>query len=157
MNVDPTPAPEPKSEAEYLERESRMARAALSRLGGEIVESIQRTPDAAAWTERYPWASLGAAAAGGLAAGVAAGKAFRGARAPAPEPAQPAADAPPLDASTAQAATQPSGRLVAGLGTLASAALSAAAVAATQAISEIVKESIHEAMHPDQAQAAEQL
>jgi hypothetical protein len=150
------PADEPKTEAEFLERESRMAREALLALRDKFTESLSRTPDVAAWTERYPWGSLGAAAASGLAAGVAVGKATHKSPPPAVKPDQQGVEAHQLESSTAQAAARPSSRLISGLGALASAAMSAATVAATQAISEIVKDSIHEAMNPDKDQATEE-
>jgi hypothetical protein len=142
-------AEEPKTEAELLERESKLARAALTGLREEIIDSLQRTPDVAAWTKRYPWATLGTAAASGLATGVAVGRAVR--KSPEPSEPRPTTESQPAGTGSAapQATPPPAGRLVSGLGTLASAAMSAAAVAATQAVSEIVKSSIHEAMRAD--------
>jgi hypothetical protein len=143
-------ADEPKTEAELLERESKLARAALAGLREEITDSLRRTPDVAAWAKRYPWATLGTAAASGVAAGVAVGRAVRKSPEPSPAPPPPPPTAASPEPAVAQAEPRPAGRLVSGLGTLASAAMSAAAVAATQAVTEIVKSSIHEAMHPDE-------
>lgn len=144
---------EPKNEADYLERESRVAREALVAMRGEITKSLGRTADVSAWTRRYPWASLATAAAGGLAAGVAVKSAATGKSATADagnEQYKMNGAAHRNDSATAQASAHPAGRMVSGLGVLLSAAMSAAAVAATQAITEIVKSSVHEAMHPDE-------
>ncbi|MCC7086159.1 MAG: hypothetical protein IT427_14245 [Pirellulales bacterium] len=143
---------EPKTEAEFLSRESQLARAALLGLRGEIAASLSRTSDVAAWTERYPWGSLGTAAAGGLAAGGVVGKAIRHTPKSTGEPERRHSETHPD--SAAHATAQPAGRLVSGLGTLASAALSAAAAAATEAMGEIIKSSIHEAMRPNETPRA---
>lgn len=147
----------PTTEAELLEREARLAREALSSLKAEIADSLTRAADASAWTKRYPWASVGAAAAGGVAAGVAVGSVTSRSKPSAASVEAPPFNGQPVHVEVQSASTAPkqAGRLASGIGALASAALSAATVAATQAITDIVKTSIHEAMNPPQPQPEE--
>src|SRR5215475_3096247 len=67
---------EPANEEEFLDQEARLAREALQRTREDAMESLGRTADVSAWTERYPWQSLGTAAVAGLGAGWALGSAF---------------------------------------------------------------------------------
>ncbi|HTQ39390.1 MAG TPA: hypothetical protein VMJ32_10195 [Pirellulales bacterium] len=134
-----------RTEAEFLEREARLAREALQRLRGEMFDSLKRTADAAAWTREYPWQSLGTAAIAGLGTGWALGSTFRRNR---------SADSSESAGQTeavAESAEAPSAasRLVGGLGTLTGALASAAFTAAAEAIKDIVTESVHNAIHPE--------
>jgi hypothetical protein len=145
----------PRNEAEFLDRESRLAREALLRLRGEMLDSLGRTADVAAWTARYPWPSLATAAAAGIGAGWALGSTFG--RKSSSDKTAPASD----QQTTESAATDESGaphapqtppaasRLVSGLGTLTGALASAAFTAATEALTDVVKETMHDALHPD--------
>jgi hypothetical protein len=133
---------EPKTEDEFLDRESRLAREALVRLRHEALESLARTADIDAWAERYPWQSLGVAAAGGLGAGWAIGRTFR--RKSAPSATSGENDAA-IDRSTAPPAAH---RLVSGLGTLTGVVASTAFTAAAEALTAIVKDTVHNALNP---------
>jgi hypothetical protein len=136
---------EPRNADEFLQRESRLARESLRQLRGEVVDSLKRTADAAAWTREYPWQSLGTAAAAGLGTGWALGKTFwRNRSADSFESTRPTEAA-------AESAESPSAasRLVGGLGTLTGALASAAFTAAAEALKDAVTESVQSALHPE--------
>jgi hypothetical protein len=143
---------EPHNEAEFLQRESRLAREALKRLRGDALESLKRTADPAAWTERYPWQSLGTAAVAGMGAGWALGSAFR--QKPAAATLESSSGGIGDDESGDRAAAEKpnsASRLMAGLGTMTGALASAAFTAAAEAVSQMVRESIHDALHPEES------
>jgi ElaB/YqjD/DUF883 family membrane-anchored ribosome-binding protein len=136
---------EPHNADEFLQRESRLARESLRQLRGEVLDSLKRTADAAAWTREYPWQSLGTAAVAGLGTGWALGKTFwRNRSADSVESVQPTETG--VESTEAPSAAS---RLVGGLGTLTGALASAAVTAAAEAIKEIVTESVHSAIHPE--------
>jgi hypothetical protein len=139
---------EPKNADEFLQRESQSARDALKQLRGEMLDSLKRTADAAAWTKRYPWQSLGTAAIAGLGTGWALGKTFR--RNPSTERAA-SENQPEQAAAAAESAESPSAasRLVGGLGTLTGALASAAFTAAAESLKDLVTNSVHSALNPD--------
>ena len=149
---EPPPDP-PRHEAELLDREAQLARDALQRLRGEILESLGRSADISAWAARYPWPTLGAAAVAGVGAGWALGNATR--REPPSSEATPTADesagAPQAAApeTAAAGAAPPAARLVGGLGTLAGAFASAVVGAATEAVAQVIKESLHDTLRPE--------
>ncbi len=139
---------EPKTEAEFLERESRLAKESLAQIRGEILESLSRTADVSAWTQKYPWPALGTAAVAGVTTGWGMGRILWRSRKPPKE----AAEAEPTSASSQTVsptrATSATASLVGGLGTLASAMASAVAVAAAEAVKDVVKEKVHETLNP---------
>ena len=139
---------EPKTEAEFLERESRLAKESLAQIRGEILESLSRTADVGAWTERYPWPALGTAAVAGVTTGWGMGRMLWRSR----KPTQTAAAAEPTStgsqAAQSSRATTATASLVGGLGTLVSAVASAVAVAAAEAVKDVVKEKVHETLNP---------
>ena len=57
---------EPASEAEFLAAEVRAARSALHRIVDDVPDATVRAADVRAWGERFPLATLAAAAAGGF-------------------------------------------------------------------------------------------
>ncbi len=137
---------EPRNEAEFLDRESRLAREALRQLRNEMLDSLTRTADVDAWTRRYPWQSLGTAAIAGLGTGWALGKTFRGK----PTSYEAVAAAESGNATVADATESPSAttRLLGGLGTLTGALASAAFTAAAEALKDMVTDSVHSALNP---------
>ena len=138
---------EPKTEAEFLERESRLAKESLAQIRGEILESLSRTADVGAWTQRYPWPALGTAAVAGVTTGWGMGRMLWRSRKPtqaaATEPTSASSQAAPSSRATSATAS-----LVGGLGTLVSAVASAVAVAAAEAVKDVVKEKVHETLNP---------
>ncbi len=144
---DSPPEKPPRGEGELLDHESHLARGALGRLRGEILESLKRSADVRAWAERFPWPTLGAAAVAGIGAGWAVGSATR--RQTPEEEAAEAAEEIHSAAGLEVAAEHPAGRLVSGLGTMVGTFASAAMGAATQAVVEAIKETIHESLHPE--------
>ena len=58
------------SEAELLKGEAAQAQAALRAKLSDARTALKQSADLRAWTEKYPWWSVGAAAAAGLAAAV---------------------------------------------------------------------------------------
>jgi hypothetical protein len=56
------------SETEYLAREADQARAAITATMDQMRDSLKEAADVRAWARRYPWATLGAAAAAGFVA-----------------------------------------------------------------------------------------
>jgi hypothetical protein len=139
---------EPKTEAEFLERESRLAKESLAHVRGEILESLSRTADVSAWTQRYPWPALGTAAVAGVTTGWGMGRMLWRSR----KPTQAAATAESASANSYAApssrATSATASLLGSLGTLASAMASAVAVAAAEAVKDVVKEKVHETLNP---------
>jgi hypothetical protein len=150
----------PLSEDEYLKREAQLAQAALRQLRGEITQSLVRTADLSAWTERYPWPAVGTAAVSGVAAGWALGRRLRGgskSNAESPEAAGGAKDREATEnASSAETAAEPhvASRLVSGLGTFAGAITSAAVGAASEALVAVVKDTVRDSLHPQAASQA---
>ena len=153
---DPNLPPEESSSAarneeDLLENESQLARGALQRLREDIMQSLRRSADVRAWAAQYPWPTLGAAAAAGIAGGwrwgvpLAINRRWRKRWMTAAE----SADFPHSDIPHESSAGHPAARLVSGLGTFAGAFASAAIGAATQAIGEAVKELIHDTLHPE--------
>ena len=151
---------EPKNEAQFLERESRLARDALQRLRGEMVESLVRTADVNAWVERYPWPSLGTAAAAGLSAGWILGRSFsksadpgkvKAAESSAESAARAAraAEHAARHAKSAASAIHPASRLVSGLGTLVGAFGSVLATSAAQALGDALKATMRDAVQTE--------
>jgi hypothetical protein len=136
----------PSNEDEYLKRESRLAREALQRLRGEMLQSLVRTANVGAWTERYPWQSLGTAAVAGLGTGWVLGKTFHH-KPPATE-----TSATPTTGEKASAeavkVSAPS-RLVSGMGTIVGALASAAVAAAAEGLKGVVSNTVRDALNPD--------
>lgn len=112
----------------------------------ELADSLMRTADPAAWTKRYPWASLGTAATAGMATGWTLGRAFRKSEAVA-EGAY-ASEPTAKEKVEKQSATS---RLVGGLGTLAGSIAGAAATAAAESLGSFVKDAIHNSLQPEPA------
>lgn len=145
---------EPANEEEFLDQEARLAREALERTREDALESLGRTADVSAWTKRYPWQSLGTAAAAGLGAGWALGSAFgRSSSDSRVEPEEnedvQRADSEPVEKPHA---TQ---RLVSGLGTLSGAIASAAFTALLEALRTSVKDTVHDAFKSPEPAAEE--
>jgi hypothetical protein len=57
-----------QSETEYLAGEADAAREALAATLAEMRQSLKDSADVRAWAQKYPWATLGAAAAAGFLA-----------------------------------------------------------------------------------------
>jgi hypothetical protein len=137
---------EPRAEDEFLDRESRLARESLQRLRGEALESLSRSADVSAWTERYPWQSLGVAATAGLGAGWALGRTFSRKSSASVED--------QVDQGTIDGGSSESGRphaaqrLMSGLGTLTGALASAAFTAAAESLTGVVKQTMRDAINP---------
>jgi hypothetical protein len=140
-------ADEPTNEAQFLQRESQLAKDSLLQVRGEIFDSLSRTADVNAWTARYPWPALGTAAAAGVATGWGLGRTLWRSR----KTTQAAASSEPTaaESSTTPPKYNAAASLVGGLGTLASALVSAVVVAATEAVTDIVKEKVHETLNPE--------
>ena len=90
------------TEAAHLEREAAQARAALRGAIEDLKQSLYHAADPRVWTEKYPLAGVGVAAAAGFAAAALMKEAADEAMTPAPAvdrsaaaPGQPAAQAPP--------------------------------------------------------------
>jgi len=64
-------SPPPRSEAAYLDEQAAAAKAAMRHTVDELKQSLKETADIKYWARRHPWASVGAAAAGGFVAAVA--------------------------------------------------------------------------------------
>ncbi len=79
-------SPADLSETEYLAREAEQARGAISNTIGRMRQSLVDAADVRAWARRYPWATVGAAAAAGF---VAAAALVPGRRREQPEPREP--------------------------------------------------------------------
>jgi len=81
---------EPRTEGEFLHREARIARRALTETLGDFARSVGHLADPRLWVRTYPWKSLGAAAlAGFFASGSLSGQNGEGSRKnqrPAPSP-----------------------------------------------------------------------
>jgi hypothetical protein len=147
----------PRNEAELLDQESRLAQEALTRIRGEVAESLRRSVDLGAWAARYPWPTLGTAAVAGATAGWALGAATKKKDAgeePASEGQAPDASSDGREAEANQTA-HPASRMVSGLATLTGAFASAAIGAASQAVAQVVKESIHDTLRPPPTASAE--
>jgi hypothetical protein len=140
-------ADEPTNEAEFLQRESQLAKDSLLQVRGEIFDSLSRTADVNAWTARYPWPALGTAAAAGVATGWGLGRTLWRSRKTAPATAT--SESTTIDSSTTPPKYNAAASLVGGLGTLASAMASAVVAAATEAVTDIVKEKVHETLNPE--------
>ncbi len=84
---------ERQTEAEFLEHQAQLAREALQRVRGEVLQSIAHSADIRAWGQRYPWPTMGAAAAAGLGTGWALGSILAGKKHPAEAPVAAAAPA----------------------------------------------------------------
>ena len=139
-------AGEPTNEAEFLQRESQLAKDSLRQIRGEIVDSLSRTADVNAWTARYPWPALGTAAAAGVATGWGLGRTLWNSRKKARSA---AAESTEADSNAAQPKSSAAASLVGGLGTLAAAMASAVVAAAAEAVKDIVKEKMHETLNPE--------
>jgi hypothetical protein len=136
------------NEAEFLDREIMLAKDALAKLRDETLDSFKRSADPAAWTERYPWPSLGTAAVAGVGAGWVAGKAIWGEK----KPAKDSADDVIGPEDTRQSEPEKphaAARMVGGLGTMVGALVSGVVGAATQSIVEVVKETVRETLKPE--------
>ena len=59
------------TEDEFLAHEAEIAKAALTGVKTELIESFKAAADPKAWAEKYPLPALGTAAAGGFAAAAA--------------------------------------------------------------------------------------
>jgi hypothetical protein len=140
-------ADEPTNEAEFLLRESQLAKDSLQQVRGEIFDSLSRAADVNAWTARYPWPALGTAAAAGVATGWGLGRTLWRSRKTAPATAT--SESTAADSFTTQPKYNAAASLVGGLGTLASALVSAVVVAATEAVTDVVKEKVHETLNPE--------
>jgi hypothetical protein len=151
---------EPRNEEEFLDRESRLAREALTRVRMEALESLGRTADASAWAERYPWQSLGTAAVAGVGAGWALGRTFhrKSSTSTGSQRSGGSADENATENDAAAPYSKPPGaalRLMSGLGTLTGALASAAFTAVAESLTEVVKDTVHDALHPDQQVSGE--
>jgi hypothetical protein len=136
-------------EAEFLDREIMLAKDALAKLKDETLDSMKRSADVAAWTQRYPWPSVGTAAAAGLGAGWVTGGAVWGEKKAAKD-----LDGATVSPAYAQAESEPtrqhaSARMVGGLGTMVGALLSGIVGAATQSVAEVVRETVRETLKPE--------
>jgi len=136
------------SEAEFLDREILLAKEALAKLRDETLDSLKRSADPVAWTERYPWPSLGTAAVAGVGAGWVAGKAMWGEKRPAKDSAD---DVIGREGTRQSEPERPhaAARMVGGLGTMVGALVSGVVGAATQSIVEVVKETVRETLKPE--------
>jgi len=151
---------EPRNEEEFLDRESRLAREALTRVRMEALESLGRTADVSAWAERYPWQSLGTAAVAGVGAGWALGRTFhrKSSTSKSSHRSGGSAEENAAESDAAAAYSKPPGaalRLMRGLGTLTGALASAAFTAVAESLTEVVKDTVHDALHPDQQASGE--
>jgi hypothetical protein len=137
---------EPHTEDEFLDRESRLARESLQRLRGEALESLSRSADVSAWTERYPWQSLGVSAMAGLGAGWALGRTFSRKSS---ESVEDQVDQGTIDGGSSESGRPHAAqRLMSGLGTLTGALASAAFTAAAESLTEVVKQTMRDAINP---------
>ncbi len=143
----------PLTEDEYLQRESQLAQEALLRLRGEIQQSLVRSADLGAWTERFPLPVIGTAAVSGLAAGWALGCSLRGSKHEADVESQLAdgVGQATSDGSTTEQSgkSHPASWLIGGLGTLAGALASAAVGAASEAVVDVVKDTVRDTLRPN--------
>ena len=71
VTTSATPPAKASSEAELLKSEAAQAQVALRAKLSDLQTALKQSADIRAWTEKYPWWSVGAAAAAGLAAAVA--------------------------------------------------------------------------------------
>jgi len=71
-------------EGSYLEHEQAVAKAALSELKSELIRDVTLSANPGPWAREFPWASLGVALAGGLAAAAVVKPAVLGRSAPEP-------------------------------------------------------------------------
>jgi hypothetical protein len=136
------------SEAEFLDREILLAKEALAKVRDETLDSLKRSADPLAWTEHYPWPSLGTAAVAGVGAGWVAGRAMWGEKRPAKDSAD---DVIGPDETRRSEPERPhaAARMVGGLGTMVGALVSGIVGAATQSIVEVVKETVRETLKPE--------
>jgi hypothetical protein len=141
---------DPKTdEAEYLDREIMLAKDALAKLKVETLESLKRSADAGAWTQRYPWQSLGTAAVAGVGAGWVAGGAVWGGKKSDKEDTAAGDGEQPKQTQQAPEPMHAGARVVGGLGTIVGALASAIVGAATQSVAEVVKETVRETLKPE--------
>lgn len=136
------------SEAEFLDREIMLAKDALAKLRDETLDSLKRSADPVAWTERYPWPSLGTAAVAGVGAGWVAGRAMWGEKRPARDSADDVI-APEATRQTQPERPHAAARMVGGLGSMVGALVSGVVGAATQSIVEVVRETVRETLKPE--------
>jgi ElaB/YqjD/DUF883 family membrane-anchored ribosome-binding protein len=68
--TSPTPQKARTSESALLQGEAAQAQAAMRAKWSDAQTALKQAADVRAWTEKYPWWSVGAAAAAGLAAAV---------------------------------------------------------------------------------------